>query len=62
MEFGSHVAASSIDNSIRNSVRYTLVHKMMEENFCKWLSHQNTTNMIFKLIEDCKKPQILMVR
>ena len=62
MESGAFMINSNIDNSVRASVRYTLVHKMMDDNFSKWLSTQNSFNLISKLIEDCKKPHISLVR
>jgi hypothetical protein len=52
---------SNIDNNVRNSVRYILVHKMMEENFTKWAAQPATQNLLQKLIEDCKKPNISLV-
>lgn len=51
----------NIDSSIRNSIRYSLVNKMMEENFNKWLAQTSTLSLIQKLIEDCKKPNISLV-
>jgi hypothetical protein len=54
--------SSNIDANIRNSVRYMLVHKMMEENFTKWLSQSSTMNLVQKLIDDCKKPNISLVK
>ncbi len=62
MESGTFMINSNIDNSVRASVRYTLVHKMMEDNFSKWLSTQSSYDLINKLIEDCKKPHISLVR
>jgi hypothetical protein len=47
--------------SIKSNIRYTLVQKMMEENFSRWLAQPNTINLVTKLIEDCKKPNINMV-
>jgi serine/threonine-protein phosphatase 2A regulatory subunit B'' len=60
MENGTFVITNNIniDATVRTSVRYNLVHKMMEENFSKWLSQPNTMTLITKLIEDCKKPNI----
>lgn len=51
----------SIDTSIRTNIRYILVQKSMEQNFNKWLSQNNTFNLIKKIIEDCKRPNISMV-
>lgn len=62
MESGTFTVNNNIDSTIRNSVRYMLVQKMMEENFNKWMSQSNTINLIQKLIEDCKKPNISLVR
>jgi hypothetical protein len=53
---------NNIGANLKTSVRYTIVQKMMEENFTKWLSQQNTFGMINKLIDDCKKPNISLVR
>ncbi len=50
-----------IDQTIRNNIRYVLVKKTMEQNFTKWLSQSNSINLIKKLIEDCKKPNITLV-
>ncbi len=48
----------NFDSSIRSTVRYTLTHKMMEDNFNKWISQNTTLSLIHRLIEDCKKPNI----
>jgi hypothetical protein len=61
MEGGNIVLCNNIDQNIKSSVRYGLVQKMMEENFNKWISQQNTFNLIQKLLEDCKKPNISLV-
>jgi hypothetical protein len=61
MEGGNIILCNNIDQNIKTSVRYGLVQKMMEENFNKWISQQNTLNLIQKLIEDCKKPNISLV-
>ena len=53
---------NNIDFSVRNSVRYTLANKMMDENFMKWISLPSSMNLIQKLIEDCKKPNISLVK
>ncbi len=53
---------NNIDANVRSSIRYMLVHKMMDENFTKWLSQPSTNNLIKKLIEDCKKPNISLVK
>ncbi len=50
-----------IDQTIRSNIRYVLVKKTMEQNFTKWISQNNSINLIKKLIEDCKKPNISMV-
>jgi len=50
-----------IDQTIRSNIRYVLVKKTMEQNFTKWISQNNSINLIKKLIEDCKKPDISMV-
>lgn len=52
---------NNLDGSIKSSVRYKLVHKMMEENFLKWVTQSSTMNMLQKLVEDCKKPNISLV-
>ena len=52
---------NNINANVKTNVRYTLVQKMMEENFTKWLSQTSTINMVAKLIEDCKKPNISLV-
>ena len=62
MESGNTVFINNIDQNVKSSVRYCLVQKMMEENFSKWMSQQNTVNLINKLLEDCKKPNISLVR
>lgn len=49
---------NNIATNLKSSVRYTLVQKMMEENFTKWLTQSNTIGLIYKLIDDCKKPNI----
>ena len=51
----------NIDSSLRNSVKYLLAHKLMDEHFTKWIAQQSTINLIQKLIEDCKKPNISLV-
>jgi hypothetical protein len=61
MEGGNIVLCNNIDQNIKSSVRYGLVQKMMEENFNKWISQQNTFNLIQKLLEDCKKSNISLV-
>ena len=48
-------------NNIKTSIRYVMVSKMMEENFSRWMSQQASINLIQKLIEDCKKPNISLV-
>jgi hypothetical protein len=48
-------------NNIKTSIRYVMVSKMMEENFSRWMSQQASINLIQKLIEDCKKPNISIV-
>lgn len=50
-----------IDQTIRTNIRYVLVKKTMEQNFTKWISQNNSINLIKKLIEECKKPNISMV-
>lgn len=56
-----HISYSNIDSNVKNNVRYVLVQRMMEENFNKWISQQATMNLVQKLIEDCKKPNISLV-
>lgn len=50
-----------IDQTIRSNIRYVLVKKTMEQNFTKWISQNNSINLIKKLIDECKKPNISMV-
>ena len=63
MENGNFVITNNIniDASVRSSVRYNLVHKMMEENFSRWISQQSSLNLIQKLIDECKKQNISLV-
>jgi hypothetical protein len=51
----------TMSSNLKSNIRYTLVQKMMEENFSRWLSQANTINLVMKLIDDCKKPNINMV-
>jgi hypothetical protein len=60
MEF-NYIQGLPIDQTIRSNIRYVLVKKTMEQTFNKWVSQSNTINLIKKLIDDCKKPNISMV-
>lgn len=57
----TYLINTNIDSSIRNSVRYNLVQKMMDDNFTKWIYQKNNFALIQKLIDDCKKTNISLV-
>ncbi len=61
MEGPIHTLTNIDLNSVKTSIRYVMVSKMMEENFTRWISQQSSLNLIQKLIEDCKKPNICLV-